>query len=396
MIKLYASSLLLIVSTLLSVYPLWAETPTEVDNPCVISKNAISQASAIRGLSIKRETPCFLHNKEQVKSYLLGVIKTKIPERRMKAEELIYKAFGFIPRDYNYKQGLINLYLDQLGGYYDPEKDHFVMAEWMPAAMQLPIAVHELTHALQDQHFDLKKFIDIDKFSTDQLLARSALVEGDATAVMIDFTRTMANQPNLAEANDVTAIMLQNIIGSSLFVGLKEVPESLKLILLFPYTSGLRFAHHLLKVGGYSELDKAFKNPPGSTTQILHPERYFETTSDFLVIPPPQSQKINKTDSAEMVFNDTLGEFAIVALFSMYEQNRLKVSSIARGWSGDRVVVYNLTDNKAEVLWSIHWDTTEDAIEFYDAYRTILYKFPDTKISQSGRAVTLSWRGIAG
>ncbi len=365
------------------------------DNPCLISTEAIKEASAIRGLAIKEKTPCYLRNKEEVKEFLLSTIKTKIPAERMKAEEMIYKAFGFIPPDYDYENGLVKLYLDQLGGYYDPDKDHFVMAAWIPAVMQVPVAVHELTHALQDQYYDLTKFTDIKTYSSDQLLARSSLIEGDATAVMVDYTRKLSGQPSISKDQDVTSIMMQNIIGSSLFAGLREVPESLKLTLLFPYTSGLRFAHKLLRDGGYKAIDKAFKNPPRSTEEILHPEKYLSKESDFIVI-APESPKIIEGETSTMVFDDTLGEFAIVSLFSMFDQPKSKASEIAAGWGGDRVAVWKVVGSASkeryEIIWRTHWDTEVDAQEFYEGYRAQKAKAPNVEIVKDPKDVTLVWR----
>ena len=96
----------------------WAD-----ENPCDLTSEAVRQASLIRGLSIKRKTPCLLQDKEEVKKYLLKTINEKIPRQRMESEGLIYKALGFIPADFDYEQGLVKLYLDQLGGYYDPNTD---------------------------------------------------------------------------------------------------------------------------------------------------------------------------------------------------------------------------------------------------------------------------------
>ena len=179
---------------------------------------------------------------------------------------------GFIPLDFNYQQGLIDLYLSQLGGYYDPEKRHFVMAAWMPVMLQTTIAVHELTHALQDQYFNLATFTDQNKYTSDQLMARSALVEGDATLVMLDYQRRLMGQAGLESDKSVSGVMLQNIIGASMMAPMANVPSSLQNLLIFPYTSGLRFAHEFLKDGGYKRLDKIFRSPPRSTEEILHPE----------------------------------------------------------------------------------------------------------------------------
>lgn len=363
------------------------------ESPCTISNEALEDSSSIRGLAIKKKTPCLLQDKAEVKDYLIKTIDTKIPKERLRAESLVYRAFGFLPQTFNYEEGLVKLYLDQLGGYYDPVKDHFVMAAWMPAVLQVTIAVHELTHALQDQYYDLVAFTDQKIFSSDELLARSALVEGDATAVMMDYTSAMIGQPPLSKRGDVGSIMFQNVAGSALMPSLKSVPDSLKLMLMFPYTSGLRFAHELLKKGGYKEIDKAFLSPPRSTEEILHPEKYGSTSPDFKKV------SVKSDDDPRTVkFEDTLGEFAISALLATHEADKSKVVNAAKGWGGDRVVILEDSKGVQTAIWKINWDSQKDQEEFCAAYRAVMGKitadsdkFGNLTIACNGTESLLEW-----
>ena len=111
-----------------------------------------------------------------------------VAPNRLYSEGVVYQRLALVPKDFKYESGIIDLYTSQIGGYYDPKKDHFVMAKWIPASLQFPVAVHELVHALQDQHFKLDTFLDPKTMTSDALMARAALVEGDATAVMIDYS----------------------------------------------------------------------------------------------------------------------------------------------------------------------------------------------------------------
>ncbi|NLF24080.1 MAG: hypothetical protein GX589_00270, partial [Deltaproteobacteria bacterium] len=128
------------------VFPLYAQEQPS----CGIAAEALKEASRIRGLKIKREVSCQLQSQEEVKAHLLKVIAEKMPSGRLELEGAVYEAFGLIPDGYAYKEGILEMYMGQIGGYYDSEKKHYVMAAWLPGAMQVPIAVHELTHALQD------------------------------------------------------------------------------------------------------------------------------------------------------------------------------------------------------------------------------------------------------
>lgn len=352
-------------------------------NLCEISENAIKQASRIRGLTIKRKVPCVTQTKEQVKNYLVETIRTKLPAKKLSMEALVYKVLGFIPADFDYQEGLIQLYLDQIGGYYDPELDRYVMAAWMPAILQTPVAVHELTHALQDQYFDLGQIIDAKLDNSDALLARSALAEGDATAVMMDYSRNLIGQGPLAKERDVSGIMMQNLIGTSMLDSGGKVPSSLKMLLIFPYTSGLRFAHSLLMRGGYSEINRAFKRLPRSTEEILHVEKYLSAQADFVEVEDPP------TPEADFIveYRDTMGEFIISLILANYIQDRTVSTTAASGWGGDKVVVFNGPDDRKQVIWQTNWDSVSDAKEFYSAYTQTLKARSNHELEQAGSGV---------
>ena len=91
------------------------------DKPCEIVKPAIEAASSIRLLAIKKAVPCFVQDRESVRSHIMALVDEKTPPAKMHLEGLTYKALGLIPDSFNYEKGLIDLYVSQLGGYYDPE-----------------------------------------------------------------------------------------------------------------------------------------------------------------------------------------------------------------------------------------------------------------------------------
>ena len=311
----------------------------------------------------------------------LHVLKTKVPKNKMANEEIIYKAIGMIPDTFSYKKGLVEFYLSQIGGYYDPDKKHFIMAGWMPDIMQTTVAVHELTHALQDQYFNLDKFIFDKQDNSDEALARSALVEGDATAVMLDYARELSGQGSISEESNVEAFMLQTVLSVSLIAANANVPKSLQSMLVFPYTSGLRFVHRLLQDGGYKRIDRAFKSPPRSTEEILHPEKYFKYNKDFIDVSEDDVKDERLGSGYELEYSDILGEFGISAMLSTCIKDGDTVSKASEGWGGDRVAVLR-KDTKKSVVWRTHWDSSKDADEFYETYSKCLSKrFPKTSIS---------------
>lgn len=349
--------------------------PSFADETCKLADTAISDASRIRKLKIRKSVPCFVHNKDQVKKFLLHSIDTKIPAQKLFMEATVYKALGIIPADFDYQQGIVDLYLNQIGGYYSPEAKHFVMAGWMPALLQTTVAVHELTHALQDQYFNLEQFTDEKKFSGDELLARSALVEGDATAVMVDYTRGLVGQPKIETEKNVESMMLQNVIGSSLVAGMGSIPTSLQMTLIFPYTSGLRFVHTLLMRGSYGEVDKAFRRAPRSTEEILHPEKYLVEKPDFVKITGASLLPKEATPGIAPSYQDSLGEFSTSTLLANFVADKNIAAQAAAGWGGDEVAVFDDKLNaKRFVVWKTLWDSEKDADEFFETYAAALGK----------------------
>jgi hypothetical protein len=360
------------------------------DIDCKIAESAIRSASVIRKLRIKSSVPCKIHDRSQIKQFILETMDVKVPQQKLIYEEMVYKAIGMIPETFNYREGILELYLSQIGGYYDPDKKRYVMAGWLPEIFQTSIAVHELTHALQDQYFQLDTFLDIKKDTSDNLMAKSALVEGDATAVMLDYTRLQTGQSGIAEEESVENVMLQNIFGVALSMGAVEVPETLKFMLVFPYTSGLRFAHELLKSGGYTKVNQAFQNPPRSTEQILHPDKYMAGVSDFINITPEVVTFSDISDDAQVVYSDTYGEFAISVLLGAHLSDREKGIQAAVGWGGDTVVVREHEGTRF-IIWRTEWDSESDSQEFFDAIALMLARrFPELSKTES----LFSWQRV--
>ena len=336
---------------------------------CDVSREAAKIASQIRGLRLKHEVPCSVESKDEVRRYLLHAIATKLPEGRLKQEEITYQALGMIPPDYDYKEGLLKLLTSQLAGYYDPEKDRYVMANWIPASMQTAIAVHEMTHALQDQYFELDDILNHDKFSSDELMARSAYIEGDATAVMSDYSRSLMGAPSVTNSDSVKSEIAMSVLSFNMLAGLEDIPYSLKTLVTFPYTSGFGFTHSLLREGGYKAIDKGFKRFPRSTEEILHPEKYRSEQADFQKLKPAQHPDAPK--DTPPLYTDSWGEFGTSSLLSSYFKDKTRASEAASGWGGDTIALYEHNGSHF-VTWVTAWDTAEDASEFVKTYQESL------------------------
>ena len=333
---------------------------------CDLVRDAVKASSQIRKLAVKSAVPCLVRDKQQIREFMLDTIRTQLPPQKLQNEGRLFEALGLIPRGFDYAKQLVELYVNQVGGYYDPHQHHYVMARWMPASVQMTIAVHELTHALQDQHFNLEHFMDPKLENSDEQLARSALVEGDATAVMTDYSRRLAGMSGIATLPDVNSLLLQNALGIGLLGG-SEIPQSLKLLLLFPYSSGLRFVHEILKQGDYAAVDKVFNDPPKSSSEILHPEEYRTRANRKVSI---SEQELNLPSGSTIIYQDTVGEFVISALLSNFLLDGSLVAKAAAGWQADRAVLYTQPgSDKVRTVWVSRWQNDQQAQEFCEAYK---------------------------
>lgn len=352
-----------------------AEAPKAAKCPLV--DDAFATAVRIRGLSKLKTVPCTVKDKKQVEDFLKTETKKQLPKEKSDKESFVLKTLQSVPESFDYESELIKLYLSNLGGYYDPSKKEYTMAGWMPDMMQAPIAVHELTHALQDQHYNLLKLMDDKSLTTDMQLARSSLVEGDATAVMTDFTLGNAGDfKGIRAMESVDSMILQNLIGASISSQQGTVPQILYNMLIFPYTSGFRFAHALLRKNGYASINKAFLRPPSSTEEILHPEIYETGVPDYMVFNDFGVAESLGLDPKKIIYQDTLGEFFISALLSEITKDSFAASSAAAGWGGDRVLI--IGDEKDQKSWQLvyatAWDTDADANEFWNEWTRALEK----------------------
>ncbi len=338
--------------------------------PCSIVEAKLKEVLDVRGLASLREIPCVPEGKAQVEQFLRETVKKKLPPQKLEHEEVVYRAVGVVPDDYDYPEGLLALYVSQIGGYYDPEEKRFIMADWMPAFAQGPIARHELTHALQDQHYNLAQFIDPSMENGDELLAHSSLIEGDATAVMLDIERRVKGMRPLASEASVKPYVEEQGQALAGAGQLHDTPPALKALVLFPYSDGLRFVHELLKRGGYAEVDRAFKSPPRSSREILHERDYVDRR--FVLAIPAAAELLGAPSGTAPAYTDTLGEVVIRSILEAGGASRSEAAQAAQGWVGDRVGLFPQGNGSWVVSWTTAWESQNDAREFALAYRKLI------------------------
>jgi hypothetical protein len=367
---------------------------------------------------------------------LIKGLNEQMTAAEMHATEISLRKFGLAPNDFEYRSFIIKLLTEQVAGYYDPKVQQFHLADWLELETQKPVMAHELTHALQDQHFNLRRFEKWPHGDSDAELAAHALIEGDATLAM---TVYMAKNPLVALA---FSRALTSGVATEQF---NQAPRAMRESLIFPYLHGLEWATQLYRRGGWTMVSNAFTRLPLSSEQILHAEKYFNYERPVKVVlpdlagllnastaktqPPPgtagaspalalnaaqQSSGTHQppgtagaspasvtkastgrtgashrlpmanrplpTAAWRRIDSDVNGEWSYYLILDQFLNSPAESKRAAAGWAGDHYALYEGPGGQVFLAQVAAWDTENDAHEFFDAYvkRTEL-RYPDAK-----------------
>ena len=322
-----------------------------------------TETAATRGLQPRTNVPETFITRDQLRANLEAELtKTYSPEQA-KQDALVLWLFRLSDdRNLDLYNLQLNLLTEQVLGYYDDTVgDLYVLntGGQLSALAQYTLS-HEFVHALQDQNYDLSALMPENSTNSDSDLAASSLVEGDASLTSTNWAVANLSRSALME--------LANGAGSSSTV-LNSAPAYVQQSLLFPYEAGMNFVTALMNQGGYAAVNAALADPPTSTEQILHPEKYLAAQRDqpIAVAAPDLSAALGP--GWEQRDQDTLGEFDLRVLL---EQNgATNAAQAAAGWGGSRYTYYE-NGSDGVVALTTAWDTPADADEFEAALRATL------------------------
>ena len=281
----------------------------------------------------------------------------------------VLAAFGLVEPGLDLYNLYVRLYSEGVAGFYDPDTHELVLVSEAQGlnAYERTVFAHEVTHALQDQVYDLRAsgFSD-EMYETDSEKAEAvqAVLEGDASLLEEQYMETLsAGEKREYDA----AVNAQDI---SLYY---EMPQYLLQDFIFPYDQGLEFVRHYYDQDGWAGVDALWESLPVSSEQILHPERYDAGDVPVVVARPALTDTLGS--GWRMLDSGVNGEWYTYLILAYGEdadarltQNR--AARAAEGWGGDGYVVYGHEADEGLVLAS-HWvwDTPEDAGEFVEAFR---------------------------
>lgn len=342
----------------------------------------VQTVSDIRGQPFQRPVKPSIFTREDLGKEMLEMLEKEYTEDELQLVQDTYRAWGFAPAELDVGNLIASLYTEEVAGFYDPDNKRMVLIVedepkeepgWFSRLLgvtpvfdkdgQKTTLAHELTHALQDQLYDLNAMEEGIEKDDDQMLAFQALVEGDATLLMFVEMGDQDLEDMDPAAMRATFNLMSWLLPLSGGETFRRAPPIFKDSLTFPYFQGMLFVMAAAERKGWPAIHACYSAPPLSTEQILHPQKYLPGDQQDL----PQQVTIPEVelDGWEKTGTNCLGEF----------QTRILLKSVrggtqaANGWDGDSYQIFRSEDGGLGLVSVSIWDSANDAEEFADAYR---------------------------
>lgn len=315
------------------------------------------QVASARQLDWKSRRAPTVISREEAYTRIVELNEKSMPSAVMQAQGEMLRALWLIGPEDDLAERVYRLARANLAGFYDQHTDRTFVIDDLSDAMVQETLTHELVHALQDQHFDLAGRLRYRPGHSDSLSAVHGLCEGDATAATFEIT---------APGASLTPSVLRLALMASLALSEEgaSTPPVLQAGLAASYVDGYRFVQELKRRGGWARVDRAWKQPPETTEQLLHVEKYLRREPALKVAPIAASAispvPFRVVDSAAM------GEQGLRIVLEQWV-HREAAARAAAGWGGDRYTVFVQDESAAKsahlVLWQLRFDTVQDAEE---------------------------------
>ena len=305
----------------------------------------------LRGLKFKRGISPEVLTPEALRTRIEGQYQQ---EKRKKTEDTgkVLKTLGLLGPNDNLFDILLKVNTEQIGGYYDNKTKKLVVAGSANnlSPYQRVLTAHELTHALTDQYYDLGRLDQLSKAGKDdEQTAFLSLVEGDATVMMSLYREQFLTPAEQQQVDAESSRQSSSVLNSA--------PAIIRKSLLFPYEKGVTFVAQLLQHGGTAEIDRAYQNPPTSTEQIIHPNKYFTHDEPVAVTIPnilgALGSEWKPLDTGEM------GELDMQILAAQY-LSASDANAAAESWGGGRYAAFESTKGTLVAISTV-WDSEDQA-----------------------------------
>ena len=322
------------------------------------------QVIAIRGLAAADIGPAEIITREELGVELQERFDAEYPQEERDRDNVTLRALGLIEPGQDAADLQLELLGDQVLGFYDDVEKRMVVVSDAGLDIEARITyAHEYTHALQDAAFGLDSLETDAVGEDDRGLARTAMLEGDATVTMLSWMFQHLSQEEILA-----------YLGSAEVPDTSGVPSWMIAQLTFPYAAGQNWV--LAQVGGdpltpdFTAIDAAYDDPPTSTEQIIDIEKWEPREDPDPVSVPDLAGTLGA--GWEEAEESPIGQATISIMLEFLGVAPADAQAAADGWGGDRMIVVTGPEEAFAVAWRLAWDTADDAAEFADAYQTVV------------------------
>lgn len=314
----------------------------------------INATENVRGLSAEEKFAPIYQTEDELRAYLIDQLD-EVSDEDFENELGLYNILGFAPEDFDLRQYYVDMYSEQIAGFYDPETNEMYLIDGASPYDNALTLAHEYTHYLQYNNPDFAQTLQYeDDFCTDNpetCLIIDALVEGDAslTENLIDPESILGHSPQVSTSS------------SSVY---DSAPKYFQDSLLFPYVKGFDFVAHYYMLGGFDAVNRLFVELPQSIEQILHPEKYLKDLPVDVSLEPFRTMI---ADQYEIEAENVLNESDIMMIWGSGYQEAWRLSERqiavgANGWGGGSYL-YAEEDGQQVFFTKVVWDSVTDAEE---------------------------------
>lgn len=323
----------------------------EGPTPPVI-RRAMRQLERIRGFGFSEPVVAEPVSQAEIAEGYVAYLDEAFPEGFYGRRSLAWQTIGVVPEGTSIREELLAYGSTQVIGYYDTLTGELrFIGTQDPTPLERITLVHELTHAIDDQRFGLEKIDMLGASCRDEeLQAALAVVEGNATFFMLRWAQTFLTLEEQIQVGVEAATQ-----GSPP----SDIPPFIESLQLWPYDEGLRFITSLSGDGGTEAIDAAFREPPVSTEQVIHPERYPNDVPTPVDIPDPADGLGAGWEDLDV---QHVGE-AWIALMLRLRLDGSESAQASSGWDGGIYRAWSDGEEVAVVL-ATAWDSEHDAREF--------------------------------
>ena len=334
-----------------------------------------ANVARLRELDFTREVPLVVNSPDQAEQTIIGEIARDHSDEDLRIGGESGAMTGLYPPNIDLKHQTLKLLRNEVIGFYNPDTKEMVIIQQpsghtsfdikgFAPGMGGMVLAHELTHALQDQHFSIEKMLRQVKDNDDQTLALKCVAEGDATLAGYGYVAG-----HLDSANVGLLVTQLDALPANSAVQKQEIPLAVMVPMLFQYSGGSRFVAEAWRRGGWAAVDQLYRNPPRSSQQIMQPELYFDHPA-----PPVHIELMgyeNLLAGWKKVDDDTYGELLLKLILQRNLPPHAPAFDTLPRWAGDRIITLK-RGSALTLLWLIAFHDEAAARKFADAYSRIL------------------------